>query len=118
MRAYRRNEGGWSEQSRISQRMLSAAELQDRAAVFAALGDATRLRLLATLAAASPRSISQLAHGSHLTRQAISKHLRVLEAAGIVCGLRIGRENRFHVQLERLNDVKAYLAQIADTKHC
>jgi DNA-binding transcriptional ArsR family regulator len=94
--------------------MLSAAELEGRAAVFAALGDATRLRLVARLVAASPRSIAQLAQGSDLTRQAISKHLRVLEGAGIVRSVRVGRESRFHLRPEPLNEVKVYLARVSE----
>ena len=66
-----------------------------RAPVFAALGDETRLRLVARLAAGEPRSISELTEGTRLTRQAITKHLRVLEKVGIVHSLRAGRESRF-----------------------
>jgi DNA-binding transcriptional ArsR family regulator len=94
--------------------MSTPAELEGRAAIFAALGDATRLSLVATLVAGSPRSISQLAQGSHLTRQAISKHLRVLEGVGIVKSLRVGRESRFELRPEPLNDVKAYLARVSE----
>ena len=61
------------------------------APTFAALGDPTRLSLLAKLGRGHARSISQLAHGSHLTRQAITKHLRVLERARIVRCVRSGR---------------------------
>jgi len=94
--------------------MSSAAELDGRAAVFAALGDPTRLGLVTTLVAGSPRSISQLAQGSHLTRQAISKHLRVLEGAGIVESVRVGRESRFHLRPEPLNDIKLYLQRVSE----
>ena len=60
------------------------ARRRAQAPVFAALGDATRLSLLAKLCRGRPSSISQLTKGSRLTRQAITKHLRVLESAGIV----------------------------------
>ncbi len=66
---------------------------QDRAAVFAALGDETRLLLVARLSHGRPASISQLTEGSKLTRQAITKHLRVLERARIVHGVRAGGES-------------------------
>ena len=56
-----------------------AAKRQTRAPVFAALGDETRLALVAKLCGGRPYSISQLTRGSKLTRQAITKHLRVLE---------------------------------------
>ena len=60
------------------------------APVFAALGDKTRLSLVAKLTGGQPRSISQLTHGTRLTRQAITKHLRVLEGAGLVHSSRAG----------------------------
>ena len=62
------------------------------ACAFAALGDETRLSLVAKLCAGQPRSISQLAEGSKLTRQAITKHLRVLERVEIVhSSIRVAR---------------------------
>ncbi|HJZ30712.1 MAG TPA: metalloregulator ArsR/SmtB family transcription factor [Hyphomicrobiaceae bacterium] len=85
----------------------------EHAQVFAALGDETRLLLVSALVAHSPRSISQLAHGSRLTRQAITKHLRVLEAAGIVASLRVGRESQFQFRPEPLKDVQSYLAHVS-----
>ncbi|MGH9776710.1 MAG: ArsR/SmtB family transcription factor, partial [Candidatus Acidiferrales bacterium] len=71
----------------------SLAERKAHAPVFAALGDETRLSLVAKLCGGRPQSISQLAEGSNLTRQAITKHLRVLESAGVVRSVRSGREN-------------------------
>ncbi|MFI5128326.1 MAG: helix-turn-helix domain-containing protein, partial [Candidatus Acidiferrales bacterium] len=65
----------------MSRRTRSRFALKRRAhaPVFAALGDKTRLSLVAQLCGGQPRSISQLTRGSRLTRQAITKHLRVLE---------------------------------------
>ena len=80
-----------------------------RAPVFAALGDETRLQLVAKLAAGEPRSISQLTEGSRLTRQAITKHLRVLEGVGIVRCVRMGRESRFQFDPEPIEEMKKYL---------
>jgi DNA-binding transcriptional ArsR family regulator len=94
--------------------MSSPTELEDRASIFAALGDATRLALLATLVGGSKRSISQLAQGSRLTRQAISKHLHVLEQAGIVASERVGRESRYRLRPEPLEEVQAYLARVSE----
>jgi len=69
--------------------------MQDRAHAFAALGDQTRLALVVKLSDGRPHSISKLTRGTRLTRQAITKHLRVLESAGIVRGARAGRESLF-----------------------
>lgn len=85
-----------------------------RAALFAALGDETRLSLIERLANGAPQSIAQLTVGSPLTRQAISKHLRVLSAAGLVRSVRVGRESRFEFRPEPLREAQAYLARIAE----
>jgi DNA-binding transcriptional ArsR family regulator len=79
------------------------------AALFAALGDETRLTLVATLADGAPRSISQLTQGSKLTRQAITKHLKVLEDAGVLRSVRIGRQVQFAFNPEPIDALKAYL---------
>ena len=80
-----------------------------RAPVFAALGDETRLSLVAKLCGGRPHSISQLTEGSKLTRQAITKHLRVLESVGIVHSVRTGRESRFEFDPEPMEGIKEYL---------
>ncbi len=87
----------------------SAARSRTRAPVFAALGDETRLALVVKLSGGQSRSISQLTEGSRLTRQAITKHLRVLEKAGIVRGVRHGRESRFQFDPEPIVGIKEYL---------
>ena len=81
-------------------------QTQAHAPVFAALGDETRLSLVAKLCGGKPRSISQLTEGSRLTRQAITKHLRVLERAGIVHSLRTGRESLFEFDPEPIEAAK------------
>ena len=86
-----------------------APQRQARAPVFAALGDETRLWLVAKLCAGQPHSISQLTRGSRLTRQAITKHLRVLERAGIVHSVRAGRESRFQFDRQPIEGIKEYL---------
>jgi DNA-binding transcriptional ArsR family regulator len=83
------------------------------ALVFAALGDPTRLALVAKLCSGEPRSISQLTRGSRLTRQAITKHLRVLESAGIVRNLHAGRESLFEFHSEPIADAREYLASVS-----
>ena len=85
------------------------AKRQAHAPVFAALGDETRLSLVAKLCGGQPRSISQLTEGSNLTRQAITKHLRVLERAEIVHSVRTGRESLFEFDPEPMEGIKQYL---------
>jgi DNA-binding transcriptional ArsR family regulator len=79
------------------------------APVFSALGDETRLGLVAKLCGGQPRSISQLTRGSKLTRQAITKHLRVLESVGIVRGVQEGRESLFEFDPGPIGEVREYL---------
>jgi DNA-binding transcriptional ArsR family regulator len=81
--------------------------------LFAALGDETRLALVAKLHAGQPSSISQLTAGSRLTRQSITKHLCVLERAGIVHSTRAGRESRFELDSRPLEEMREYLALIS-----
>jgi DNA-binding transcriptional ArsR family regulator len=87
----------------------TATRRPDRAAVFAALGDETRLLLVARLSDGRAASISQLTEGSRLTRQAITKHLRVLERARIVHGVRAGRESLFALDPKPMEELKEYL---------
>jgi DNA-binding transcriptional ArsR family regulator len=81
--------------------------------VFAALGDRTRLRLVARLSSGEPASIARLTRGSRLTRQAVTKHLHVLERAGLVRCTQHGRERLFALNPGPLEDAKIYLDRIA-----
>jgi len=83
------------------------------ASVFAALGDDTRLALVARLCAASPQSIAQLTEGSALTRQGVTKHLRVLEDAGIVASVKAGRESHYAFKPQKLAEVQTYLEEVS-----
>ncbi len=85
----------------------------DAAPVFAALGDATRLELVGRLIDGLARSIAQLSDGLDLTRQGVTKHLRVLERAGIVRSSRVGRESRFTYLPERIQNVRSYLDEVS-----
>lgn len=85
----------------------------NRARIFAALGDETRLQLVIRLSGGRPRSISQLTEGSKLTRQAISKHLGVLRRAGMVRSTRAGRERRFELDPRPLAGLRDYLDQVS-----
>ncbi len=83
------------------------------APVFAALGDETRLALVRRLSDGQPHSISQLTEGSKLTRQAITKHLRVLEDVGMVRSCRSGRESRFALDPQPIESAKSYLHRVS-----
>jgi DNA-binding transcriptional ArsR family regulator len=82
--------------------------------VFAALGDETRLSVVARLCANGPQSIVRLAEGASVSRQAITKHLDALARAGLVRSTREGRERIWEIQTRRLAEVRRYLEQIAD----
>jgi DNA-binding transcriptional ArsR family regulator len=83
------------------------------APVFAALGEATRLALLARLGAEGPLSITRLTDGTDVTRQAITKHLRVLESAGLARGLRRGREQVWELEPAPLETARQSLEAIS-----
>ena len=87
--------------------------LQVRASVFAALGDETRLAVLAKLCKSEPQSISRLTEGSKLSRQAVTKHLRVLEGAGVVRCVRAGREVSSSSSQSQLRDARQYLDRVS-----
>jgi DNA-binding transcriptional ArsR family regulator len=89
------------------------AALKTRATVFAALGDETRLAVLAKLLSGEPQSIARLTEGTQLTRQAVTKHLHVLESAGVVRSTRAGREALYELQPRPIEDARAYLDNIA-----
>lgn len=82
------------------------------AAVFAALGDATRLGLVVKLAGGGPMSIARLTEGTNVTRQAVAKHLRVLEIAGLAHGTRSGRDRVWEIDRNRLEDARQWLREI------
>jgi DNA-binding transcriptional ArsR family regulator len=85
----------------------------EQAVLFAALGDATRLALIRRLSAGEPRSIAQLTQGTRMTRQAVAKHLRVLQQVGLVHGTREGREHRFALDPQPLAEMNEYLALVS-----
>ena len=91
----------------------AAAALRTRASVFAALGDETRLGLMAKLTSGESQSIARLTEGTKLTRQAVTKHLRVLEGAGIVHAVRAGRESRFVLDPKPIVGAQAYLEHVS-----
>jgi DNA-binding transcriptional ArsR family regulator len=92
----------------------AGAKRRAHAHVFAALGDQTRLGLIAALAAGEPRSIAHLTGGTGLTRQAVTKHLRVLEAAGVVRSVRAGREKLFGFDPSPVGELRDYLGRLSE----
>jgi DNA-binding transcriptional ArsR family regulator len=86
---------------------------KDAAPIFAALGDQLRLRLVLRLCDHGPMSITRLAAGSKVTRQAITKHLRVMQSAGLVHSTWHGRESVWQLKERGLEDVRHYLDLIS-----
>lgn len=82
--------------------------------MFAALGCVTRLELLSRLGDGRDYSITELTEGLDLTRQAITKHLRVLQQAGLVRGRRVGRESRFVLRPGPVAQARDYLTRVSD----
>jgi DNA-binding transcriptional ArsR family regulator len=89
------------------------AEPRGSAHLFAALGDTMRLRLVARLCDSGPMSISRLTAGSKVTRQAITKHLHVMEDAGLVHSTRRGRESIWVLERRRLREARRHLDLIS-----
>jgi DNA-binding transcriptional ArsR family regulator len=102
----RRSSGAKTERHRT-------ANVAAPAAIFFALGDETRLRLIARMSGGAPLSIAGLADGFDMSRQAISKHLRVMHDAGLArCGRR-GRETVWQLEPHGLAEARQYLQAIS-----
>lgn len=97
----------------MSTRSLAAAA-RSGAPIFAALGDETRLRIVAKLSADGPLSIARLTDGEDITRQAITKHLSVLADAGLVRDVWHGRERRWQLELSPLDTARKYLDLVSE----
>ncbi len=89
------------------------APLREAAPLFAALGDETRLQLLARLSSAGPGSTARLRATTRVSHQAVTKHLEVLASAGLVRSARRGRERIWELEPERLADAHAALDRIS-----
>ena len=87
--------------------------LAEKATVFAALGDETRLSLVAKLGKGQRYSISELTEGTKLTRQAVTKHLRVLERVRLVHAKRAGRESLFELDPQPIHELTVYLETVS-----
>jgi DNA-binding transcriptional ArsR family regulator len=98
-----------------AQRSRSDRVLPRHAApVFSALGDETRLNVVARLSSSGPLSIVRLTEGARVTRQAVTKHLHVLAAAGLLRRCREGREQVWEIRPKRLIEAREYLDRISD----
>jgi DNA-binding transcriptional ArsR family regulator len=81
-------------------------------AVFAALADPTRRRVIETLARGSVVTASGLAAQLPITRQAVAKHLAALSRARLVRSARVGRETRYRLDAEPLEDAARWIARV------
>lgn len=97
----------------MRRRWKSGAWPSDSALLFAALGDRARLRIVSRLCDDGPLSITRLTIGSQVTRQAVTKHLRVMGKAGLVRNTRHGRESVWRLEHRRLAEVRHYLDMIS-----
>ena len=89
--------------------MSKLPDAKRSAPIFAALGDETRLTLVLRLCDDGPMSIAKLSAGSQITRQAITKHLFVMQEAGLVRSRRYGRESVWQLKRRGLKDARHYL---------
>jgi DNA-binding transcriptional ArsR family regulator len=94
-------------------RSAARRSVEASAPLFAALGDETRLRLVSRLCEGGPLSVARLTEGSAVTRQAITKHLHVLEGVGLVKGVREGRESLWELSRNRLDEARRSLDLIS-----
>ncbi len=93
--------------------LLKSMAQRNAAAVFAALGDETRLRLIAVLCAGSAMSIAQLTAGTDITRQSVTQHLQVLANAGLVHDVKVGRERLWEFEPTHLEAARRSLEMMA-----
>jgi DNA-binding transcriptional ArsR family regulator len=97
----------------MSRKRATARRLANTAPIFAALGDDTRLRMVARLCSEGPLSTAALTEVADMSRQAIAKHLRVLEGAGLLRSDRAGRERIWELETKRISEVRRHLEQIS-----
>src|SRR5215216_4615032 len=90
-------------------RSMSKVRERIAADIFFALGDETRLSVVTKLGLGGALSATALSDDVNVTRQAIVKHLQVLESAGLVRHERQGREVLYALETRRLEDARAFL---------
>jgi DNA-binding transcriptional ArsR family regulator len=91
-----------------------AGEPAKAAPIFAALGDPVRLAMVVRLCKSGPLSTIELTRGASVTRQGLTKHMRVLEEAGLVTSARLGRDRQWQMQAGQLVTLRDYLDQISE----
>ena len=92
--------------------LLKKATRRSSALIFAALGDETRLRIVAILCSGGAMSIAQLTSGTEITRQAVTKHLHVLADAGLVHDVKVGRERLWEFEPGQIEEARRSLELI------
>jgi DNA-binding transcriptional ArsR family regulator len=92
--------------------LLNKATRRSSALIFAALGDETRLRIVAILCSGGAMSIAQLTSGTEITRQAVTKHLHVLADAGLVHDVKVGRERLWEFEPAQIEEARRSLELI------
>ena len=97
----------------VAKRAPSNTKFLAAGVVFAALGEPTRLKIVARLCSDGPASIVRLSDVADVSRQAITKHLSALEAAGLVASRREGRERIWEMKTARLAEVRRHLDEIS-----
>ena len=97
----------------MSRHSVGRRDVSRTAPIFAALGDQTRLELVARLSSDGPLSITRLTAGSAVTRQAITKHLNVLATAGLVSDVRRGRERIWEFEPKPVEAARSYLEHVS-----
>ena len=113
MSARRPDDGAHSSGSATHGVDPGADAIRNSVLVFAALGDKTRMDLVARLCAGGPLSITRLSAGADVTRQAITKHLNILAGAGLVRDIRVGRERLWEVETRQLDEARRCLDRIS-----
>ena len=83
------------------------------APAFAALGDPTRLTMVARLCRLGPLSTADLTAGTSVSRQAVTKHLKALQGAGLVRSERAGRDRIWELKPQRLTELHEYMETIS-----
>ena len=97
----------------MARKNIQTADLFKAAPLFAALGDPVRLAMIKRLCGHGPLPTVQLKQSAGVSRQAITKHLQVLENAGLLQSDRVGRDRQWRVHTERFSVARDYLDQIA-----
>ena len=92
--------------------LLRKSARRSSALIFAALGDETRLRIIAVLCSGGALSIAQLTSGTEITRQAVTKHLQVLADAGLVHDVKVGRERLWEFEPAQVEEARRALELI------